>query len=202
MISGSWPYHEYLSIQPEIAAAEPYCTLLEVSESIALHRDLSALFHDLAQRLHRVVSFDYLNLLLYEPSRNTMRLHVLVSANGPDPDMPPLEFPPEESPSGWVFLHQEPLVISDIRQETRWPVIMDLLKTRAVRWLPLTMAQHRLGALVFGFSAPPGPAEAHLNLMSQIAAQVAVAVDNALNFENAEKYQGQWRGNATAFGFC
>ena len=32
-----------------------------------------------------------------------MRLHMLVSANGPDPDMPPLEFPPEESPSGWVF---------------------------------------------------------------------------------------------------
>ena len=41
-----------------------YQILLEVSEAIARHRDLGELFHDLADRLHRVLQFDYLSLLL------------------------------------------------------------------------------------------------------------------------------------------
>ena len=39
------------------ALAQQYRTLLEVSESIAAHRDLAELFHELAQSLHRVVRF-------------------------------------------------------------------------------------------------------------------------------------------------
>src|SRR5437899_12280475 len=43
--------------------------LLEVAEAIALHRDLGELFHDLAGRLHRVVQFDYLNLVLHDTAQ-------------------------------------------------------------------------------------------------------------------------------------
>jgi hypothetical protein len=39
-----------------------YVTLLEVSEAIASHRDLEALMHDLAPRLHGLVEFDGLAL--------------------------------------------------------------------------------------------------------------------------------------------
>ena len=104
-----------------------------------------------------------------------------------------MEFPPDESPSGWVYVHQEPLVIPDVDQETRWPKIMDVLKRNRVvssSWLPLTTAQHRLGALMFGFVSA-GPLDSQLDFMRQVSAQVAVAVDNTLNFENAEKYQRQ-----------
>jgi formate hydrogenlyase transcriptional activator len=48
--------------------------LLEVSEAIAQQRDLPALFHDLAERLHSVVDFDFLTLTLHDPARNVMRL--------------------------------------------------------------------------------------------------------------------------------
>jgi len=37
-----------------------YQALLAVSEAIGSHRDLSALFQELAGRLHQVVRFDYL----------------------------------------------------------------------------------------------------------------------------------------------
>ena len=43
---------------------------------------------------------------------------------------------------------------------------------------------------MFGFGSG-GPLESQLDFMRQISAQVAVAVDNTLNFENAEKYQRQ-----------
>jgi hypothetical protein len=59
------------------ARFEPYRALLAVSEAIASHRDLPALFHELAGRLHHVVRFDYLALVLHEAATSTMRLHVL-----------------------------------------------------------------------------------------------------------------------------
>ncbi|HET6142589.1 MAG TPA: hypothetical protein VFE02_03720, partial [Candidatus Acidoferrales bacterium] len=67
---------------PVVNSASPearHQALLEVAEAIAQHRDLGELFHDLAERLHRVVEFDYLNLILYDPKRNVMRLHILES---------------------------------------------------------------------------------------------------------------------------
>jgi formate hydrogenlyase transcriptional activator len=54
--------------------------LLEVSESIASHRDLDELFRDLAQRLPQIVPFDYINAVLHEPARDLMRLRLLVTA--------------------------------------------------------------------------------------------------------------------------
>ena len=58
-------------------ASRQYQALLEVSQSVASHRDLTALFRDLVERLPRVVSFDSLWLVLHDPARNRMRLHVL-----------------------------------------------------------------------------------------------------------------------------
>jgi len=170
-----------------------YQSLLDVSQAILQHRDLAGLFRDLSTRLHSVLHFDFLNLILHDSSRNIMRLHILETATGVPVDVPQLELAPEQSPSGWVYLHQEPLVIPDVSQETRWPQVMQLLQRNNVVsscWLPLTTAQHRLGALVFGFGAS-GYVESQLDFMRQVAAQVAVAVDNTLNYEKAERYQQQ-----------
>lgn len=170
-----------------------YQSLLEVSQAILQHHDLAELFRDLSARLHAILHFDFLNLILHDPGRNIMRLHILESTTGATPQVPLMELAPEDSPSGWVFLHQQPLVIHDVGRETRWPNIMQLLLQNNIVtscWLPLTTAQHRLGALVFGFCSPIA-VESQMDFMLQIAAQVAVAVDNALNFEKAEKYQQQ-----------
>jgi hypothetical protein len=72
--------------------------LLEVSESIASHRDVTALFHDLAQRLPRVVPFDVINLVLYDPERDVMRLHALVAPES-NATTPGLEFPMSSLPT-------------------------------------------------------------------------------------------------------
>jgi formate hydrogenlyase transcriptional activator len=50
--------------------AAKYQALLTVSQSIASHRDLSELFHDLSQRLGHVLQFDYLSLRLHDLERN------------------------------------------------------------------------------------------------------------------------------------
>ncbi len=181
------------SVSPCETLAEQYQALLEVSEAIAVHRDLSELFRDLAKRLHRVVLFDHMRLLLYDPERHTMRLHVLETPQASE--LPPCsELPVDESPGGWVWQSQQPLVIPRVEDETRFPKITPCMLELGVKSfcaVPLTTAQRRLGALGFGSLQEAAYGDADLDLLQQVAKQVAVAVDNALNDESAQSAQRQ-----------
>src|SRR5712691_4016192 len=185
---------------PEVALPSPLEhsrrqleALLEVSEAIAQQRDLPALFHDLAARLHSVVDFDFLTLILHDPVRNVMRLHILETEHPTDAPIGK-DLPVEGHPSGWVWQKQEPFVVSDTHEETRYPEYMAVLREKSVRafaLVPLTTAQRRVGAMGFGRMVPRGITDGELQFMLRVASQVAVAVDNALNLESSEAYQGQ-----------
>jgi formate hydrogenlyase transcriptional activator len=167
--------------------------LLEVAESIAQHRDLAALFHDLAERLHCVVDFDFLTLVLHDPVRNVMRLHIL-ETRLPTPVKTGSETPMEGHPSGWVWQSQQPFVVSDTEDDQRFPDFLHRLREVGVRSLamvPLTTAQRRLGAMGFGRLVPQGITDTELQFMQRVGSQVALAVDNALNFETSQAYQAQ-----------
>jgi len=167
--------------------------LLEVSEAIAQQRDLPALFHDLAERLHSVVDFDFLTLVLHDPVRNVMRLHVL-ETRIPSEKPTGTEAPVENNPSGWVWQTQESFVVSDVEEETRFPEFLKRFRehnVRALAIIPLTTGQRRLGAMGFGRLVPQCITDTELQFMQRVASQVAVAVDNALNFESSQAYQKQ-----------
>jgi formate hydrogenlyase transcriptional activator len=167
--------------------------LLEVAESIAQHRDLAALFHDLAERLHCVVDFDFLTLVLHDPDRNVMRLHIL-ETRLPTPVKTGSESPVEGHPSGWVWQSQQTFVVTDTEEDQRFPDFLHRLREVGVRSLamvPLTTAQHRLGAMGFGRLVPQVITDTELQFMQRVGSQVAVAVDNALNFQTSQAYQIQ-----------
>jgi formate hydrogenlyase transcriptional activator len=167
--------------------------LLEVSEAIAQQRDLPALFHDLAERLHSVVDFDFLTLVLHDPALNVMRLHVL-ETRIPGEKPTGTESPVDGNPSGWVWQTQQAFVVTDVEEETRFPDFMQRLREYNVRSLaiiPLTTVHRRIGAMGFGRLVPQRVTDSELQFMQRVASQVAVAVDNALNFETSEAYQSQ-----------
>jgi formate hydrogenlyase transcriptional activator len=185
---------------PEVALPSPLEhsrrqleALLEVSEAIAQQRDLPALFHDLAERLHCVVDFDFLTLVLHDPARNVMRLHVL-ETNIPSEKPTGTEAPVENNPSGWVWQTQQPFVVNDVEEEVRFPDFLKRFREHNVRSLaiiPLTTAQRRIGAMGFGRLVPQRITDTELQFMQRVASQVAVAVDNALNLETSQAYQQQ-----------
>jgi formate hydrogenlyase transcriptional activator len=167
--------------------------LLEVTEAIAQQRDLPALFHDLSERLHSVIDFDFIALTLHDPARNVMRLHIL-EARVPHDKPTGTESPVDGHPSGWVWQTQETFVVSDTTQEERYTDFMRRLKDSGVRSfaiVPLTTAQRRVGAMSFGRLAPQSITDGELQFMRRVASQVAVAVDNALNRESSQAYQTQ-----------
>ena len=106
--------------------------LAEVSESIASHPDLNELFRDLAQRLPRIVPFDYINLVLHDAVRNVMRLRLL-AAPVDSTIQPGAEFPVDESPGGFVWKTQQPLIVNDITLEHRFPAVIPRLRENGVQ---------------------------------------------------------------------
>ena len=157
---------------------EQYLTLLELSKAIAAHRDLSRLFHDLACRLQTLFNFRDLGVMLHDDSRNVMRLHLLETC-APTKWKAPTEVPMEGSIAGWVWQHQEPVVVHDITAEDRFPFAKTLLDhpIKAICSFPLTTASQRLGVLNF-WSDKAGVYD-HLDLefAGLLAAQIAVAIE-------------------------
>jgi formate hydrogenlyase transcriptional activator len=171
------------------ACSQRYRTLLAVSEAVVSHRDLHALFHDLADRLRQVVAFDYLILVLHDAANNTMRRHILESSESL-PVQIPGALPIDEGPAGWVWRTQEPLILSNLAEETRWPQFLELVQPLGLHsncTLPLTTARQRLGALAFLSRKAAAYDGADVDYLQLVANQVAVAVENARAFEYIEK---------------
>jgi formate hydrogenlyase transcriptional activator len=174
-------------------AVEPYLMLLDVSKAIAGHRHVSDLFQDLTTSLHRLLDFHHLNVVLYDEAQHVMRLHTL-EASVRGTLQPGAAFAVEDIPSGWVWAHQQPLVVRDLEQEARFPRGVQLLREHGVGsfcCLPLTTAQRRLGALLIGRPGRGAYNPSEVDFAQLVAAHVAVAVDNALHAEEARALQQQ-----------
>ena len=167
--------------------------LLEVSEAIAAHRDLKVLFNELGKRLPSVVPFEFIGLILHDSLRDVMRIHVIATDRTeriPDGS----ELTMEESISAWVLKNQQPVVMPRVEEETRFPKIVGMFREMNVRsccFLPLTTAVRRLGAIGFGSVNPCAFGNSEVEFLNQVARQVAVAVDNVLNHQEAEAAQKQ-----------
>jgi formate hydrogenlyase transcriptional activator len=176
---------------PDAGALQRYEVLLGVLESITRHGDLPELFHDLAQRLRLVVPFDFITVLLHDAAEEVMRLHIMESGQVEGVRLGP-NTTPVESPGGWVWQTQQPMVIADYEQEKRFPRISHVWRDFGMRsgyYLPLTTAQRRLGTINFASRQPRTYDARDLHLFQQVARAAAVAVDNALNFQESQHYQ-------------
>src|SRR6266849_4607601 len=146
-----------------------YQVLLELADLMVHHRNLPELFHEMAQTLQKVIAFDFIAFSLHDPTSNTMRLHLW---EGGDTAPVPAQVPVEDSASGWVWQNQLPMIFEDLRQETRFPRTLDMLRehgNRSYVLLPLTTAQKKLGALGFGSSRESAYETADLQLMERVA---------------------------------
>jgi len=116
-----------------------------------------------------------------------MRLYVAGTA---EPAVTPvIVLPLQDDPAGLVWQSQQPLIISSVEELSRWPRLMERAEPYGVQCMcgvPLTTARRRLGALMFSRKQQPAYESADLDFLQQVANQVAVAVENALAFQEIE----------------
>jgi formate hydrogenlyase transcriptional activator len=159
-----------------------FAALEEMCRAIASHRDLSEVFVALSPHIAQLLPSHYISVVLHDPQRGAMRLHLLHSSRT-TPDWIGENFEIDDSPSGLAWQTQQVFICEDLDQEDRFERASEVFRLHNVRSfcvLPLTTATSRLGALTIGRSEPSGFDEEEVGFARLITAQVAVALENVL----------------------
>jgi formate hydrogenlyase transcriptional activator len=174
---------------------EIYEAVLSLSRSIAGRTDLEALLSGVRESLRRIVSFDHLGLILHDPDSGDMQGHIL---NEPgNPVITSLRMPVDADPAGWVWLNQQPLILSSLDAETRWPEFTSRARAEfglsTLILVPLTAGENRLGAFGFSSVAPYEPSSAEIEFLERVATEFAVAVEGFLARQEAVRERDRLR---------
>src|SRR6267142_725630 len=181
------------------SVTQRYEALLRVSQTLISIRSSEELFGILARELRAVVSFYVMGVGIYDKRAHEVRL---TSYGEPGDPLEVPKFAPEETFTWWVYQHQLPLIISSLDAETRFPAVAEMLKSRGVRSvcaLPLTTVHRRLGGLAVGSIEADAYSKEEVSFLSLVANQVALAVDDALNFEALQDAKEALRKSEESF---
>jgi formate hydrogenlyase transcriptional activator len=170
-----------------------YEALLEMADLMVRHHTLPELYHEVAVGLRKVADFQCLNLSLYHPEHNAMQLHFL---EGEPLSGLPKELPLWEAPGGWVWQHQQELMVENLERETRFPRVLQVLRSKGIQTyyaLPLTNGDKRLGALGVASVKSNAYQDQDRRLLRRVAELVAMAIENASTREALQEEKDRLR---------
>jgi formate hydrogenlyase transcriptional activator len=176
--------------------AARYQALLEVSESIATHKQIQTLVPELAVSLKRLVEFDGITVTLYHADRRLIEL-LLVHSEFEPPISIGHTFPVEDTPAILVLESHQPHYVPDLELDHRFPVVQDQMRRIGVQSYviaPMVTARHGfLGGLNFGSLRKNAYTPEDVEFMAKVARQVAIAVENALTHEELARERDHLR---------
>ena len=176
----------------EVSQETRYEALRQASGVIASQADLNGVLENLAHFLPSVVSFEFLSVALHDPERKVARIYALGGTLADRAEVGTEILLAESSAAAIILEEQRSIIVNDVEKETRFADIVERARSYGVRsmcLLPLTSPRRQLGVLVFGTTYQKDYDAEDLKLMTTVAAHVAVAVENALNYEEARSYQ-------------
>lgn len=177
-------------VQPsETISTHRFEALLRVSQTLNSTHCPERLLGVLVRELRSVIEFYYLGVGIYDEVSHQVRLTMFDEQGMP---IEPPRLAPEETMTWWVYQHQEPLTIPFVKNESRFPAAVEILKTHGINSmcaLPLTTVHRRLGELAIGSREPEAYCDEEVFFLSLVASQVAQALDNAMNVEAAARAQ-------------
>src|SRR5467141_898706 len=177
----------------EQSVAARYEALIRVSQAVSALREPKQLFEVLVNELRRVIEFDGIGVAQYDEMNNSVQWHVSIRCDEPTLS-PPKNCAGKESMTCWVFENQRPLVIPFVDRETRFPDTMEFLKKhklQSVCMLPLTTVHRRIGSMFIASEHPDAYSDDEVRFLGLVADQMALAIDDALNFEASRTAQEQ-----------
>ena len=172
-----------------------YRTLRQIADAMVVHREPRDLFRELASRLKKALSFNFINFVLHDPTTNAMHLHGWETSTGTRA-LRAVRWTIEDTTAGWVWQRQRPLLIPDVQAEGRFPKALETLREHHVRTyfvLPMSTGTCKLGTIGIG-SPDPGAYGPHdLDFVLAVAHFVAVAVEKALKTQQVERERDRLR---------
>jgi formate hydrogenlyase transcriptional activator len=169
--------------------APRYESLIRLAEAIRSHRDQKDLFQLLADELCQVVQFDAMAQFDHAGNRTHWRFTEDYDSRFGDEVS---DIPKEETVAWWVHRTQQPLIVQVSGQETRFLSTVEALNKKglcSLCALPLSTSHRQLGSLVFASQIADAYSPEEVRFLSLVADQIALAMDDALNFHDLQEAQ-------------
>ena len=164
--------------------------LLEINKLLFSELDTQVLFAAICRCLHRLIKHDYAFLLLQETATDFFRLHAMESPSGKELFETVRIFPRDTSSSALVLRTRRPLLMGrdDLGK------LSGELCSRAYEqgvysmcWVPLLVGDRGIGTIGIASLQPAAFSAEDAELLSQVAGQIAIALENSFAFEQASQ---------------
>jgi formate hydrogenlyase transcriptional activator len=170
--------------------------LLDVNNAVVSHLDLRDLLHAISTFLGQLVPHDMSSLGLYDPEKKALRVGALEFPEHTDFLQISQIVPLEGTPAGLAFSTGQPTMRQRLDLEEFPSELMKRLAAQGIKSgcsVPLISHRRILGVLSLASTRESAFDEDDVELLGLIGKQVAIAVENALNFGNATEAQKELR---------
>jgi formate hydrogenlyase transcriptional activator len=174
--------------------ADRYEALIRISQAVSVHRDLKEALRVMKTELQRIVPFNGLVITQIDSTSGEITWHVLEPEGDSRSSLPDIA----ADLVRWVFETQEPIAIPCLAEEARFGDFVSLLRKLGIQslcTLPLTTVHRRIGTIGLGSKRLNAYDDEDRRFLSLVADQVALAMDNALNFEASNAAQAALTSN-------
>jgi formate hydrogenlyase transcriptional activator len=168
--------------------------LLDVTNQVVSNLELRDLLRAISQDVRRVMQCDYAGLSLPDAENKQLRLYALDFPEGKGFFHEELAYSIEGSPSGTAFRTMKPLTLqSPFAGWLDSPIAQIAVREglKSVCCLPLISRNRAIGVLVLGRLRDDAFSQADISFLSQVAKQIALAVENALAFREIRELKEQ-----------
>ncbi len=166
--------------------------LAELADLLA-SRDIASQLRQLEAIIGPIIAFDSVSVMLHDPGQNLMRAYAVGTAL-PTSFRSGNTYALDECPQGTVWQTQQPVMIGDTQQDTRFAHSGRLYRESGLcsYWvLPLTTARKALGALAFGSKRAHAFDDCDPQQLRRVARILAVAVESAVHAARSAELQQQ-----------
>ena len=155
--------------------------LLEISRNLASTHELPLLLQIIVDHATELTQSEAASIMLYDQARGELRFEAV---HGPLREkLGEVTVPLKGSVAGWIFHHAKPKVLHDATQDPRVYRAVDKtlsFQTRSLLGVPLLIKQEPIGVIEAVNKKKQGHyTEDDLAILETLAAQAAVAIDNA-----------------------
>mgnify|MGYP001581845740 CR=1 FL=1 len=161
-------------------------TLYEIGKETASILDLDDLLHRVAEIVKRVIDYEMFGILLLDQAKEELVLRKAVSFGA---SREKTRIKVGEGLCGWAALHREPVLVGDVLKDPRYLRLIP--ETRSELVVPLIHKDRLVG--VFDLESPVLDrfSEEHLKILTPLASQVAVAIENARLYDELFKREAR-----------
>ncbi len=168
--------------------------LLEVNNAVVSTLELGALFTSICASLRRVISHEITSLYLYVPESHCFRRHILDFPSGTGLLEVGGMVGFDDTPAGRVFQSRTALVSNESDMKKAQSKTTHQLLAAGMKsgfYAPLVARDKVLGTLNLASSQEKIFGEDIVDLLTQVAGQIAIALDNSLAYQQIKELKEQ-----------